>query len=117
MTLKPGEIYFSTVVLADDPHRVVVVSREELNGGNYVVVVPFTSRHLERRQRLRNCVLFPRGVPGLTGPCVADAQDITVAHLEDLDLESGMLGKLSSEQMRDVIRAIGYVVGAESEPE
>jgi len=34
--VRPGEIYYATNVYGPDPHRVVVVSREELNGGNYV---------------------------------------------------------------------------------
>jgi mRNA-degrading endonuclease toxin of MazEF toxin-antitoxin module len=114
--VKQGEIYFA-YVNAPEAHRVVVVSRDELNGGDYVVVVPFTTKRLARRKSLRNCVFFPRGTLGLSADCVAQTEAITAAPKENLDLDTGPLGTLNAEQMRDIIRATGYVLGAICEPE
>ena len=48
MTLRPGEIYYAD--FGDDPdHRAVIVSREELNRGTYVVTVPFSLGTWTRR--------------------------------------------------------------------
>lgn len=116
MIPQQGQIYYAYVG-GPEAHRVVVVSREELNGGEYVVVVPFTTKRLRRRKNLRNCVFFAGDTPGLSQDCVAQTEDITVALKEDLDLNKGMLGMLNAEQMRDIIRAAGYVLGAECEPE
>ena len=73
--IRPGEIF-----LADfeemEPHPVVVVSREELNPGNWVVAVLITSKRLEERPKQPNCVPF-----------------------------------------RAVIKAIGYVMDADCEPD
>lgn len=53
--ILPGEIY-----LADIPpgqkHPVVVVSRQELNRGDYVVAALITSQRFAVRSKLANCV-------------------------------------------------------------
>ena len=116
MIPKPGEIYYAYVG-APEAHRVVVVSREELNAGDYALVVPFTTKHLNRRRKLPNCVFFGSGTPGLDQACVALVEDMTVVHKDELDLDKGTLGALNAEQMREIIRAVGYVLAAECEPE
>jgi mRNA-degrading endonuclease toxin of MazEF toxin-antitoxin module len=62
--IRPGEIY-----LADfeemEPHPVVVVSREELNRGNWVVAVLITSRRFEEPSRHLNCAPLRVKNPGL----------------------------------------------------
>jgi mRNA-degrading endonuclease toxin of MazEF toxin-antitoxin module len=62
--IRPGEIF-----LADfeemEPHPVVVVSREELNRGNWVVAVLITSKRFEERSKQPNCVPFRAGEFGL----------------------------------------------------
>lgn len=115
MTLKPGQIYWAHL---EGPARrpVIAVSREELNRGNYVVVVPLTSQGLETRWSLPNCVPFREGQFGLTKACVAQAEAIMQAHADELDRESGPLGTLDAVTLRAVVKAIGYVLGAEFEP-
>ena len=115
MVPRPGEIFWE--YLRDDgPHPVVVVSREELNRGDYVVCVMFTSGKLETRRHLANCLPFRAGQYGLPKNCVAQSESITYIDKSYLDLETGPIGALDPEAMRDLTRAIGYVISADCEP-
>jgi len=115
MPLRPGEIYWANLV--DGGRRpIVIVSREELNRGRSVVGVGVTSSRLEVRRRLPNCVPFHAGKFGLTKDCVVQAESIAVFDLAHLDLESGPLGILDAQAMRDLTRAVGYMMDAECEP-
>lgn len=67
---KPGEIYWA-LVEGPSPRPVVVASREQLNSGSYVIVVPFTSARLGERWGLPNCVPVRAGQFGLEKKCVA----------------------------------------------
>ncbi len=121
MPLRPGEIYWAYLEESEPgqevrSHRVVVVSREEFNRGGYVVVVPITSSRLETRQHLPNCVSFRAGQFGFDKDCIAQAEAITIREQFDLDLDTGVIDTLDGESMRNVIRAIGYVISAECEP-
>lgn len=107
---KIGEIY--RTCLAGD-HFVVIVSREELNRGDYVVVVPVTSQHFARRSALRNCVSFRTGRFGFVKDCVAQAENVTLMEKTDL-IEQ--VGAIDVESMREVVRALGFVFDAECEP-
>lgn len=115
---RSGEIYFATNVYGSDPHPVVVVSREELNQGNYVVIVPFTSKKYAERKTFPQCVPFPAGTQtGLSLDCVARCDFITTVEKIELDFATGVLGKVDEEHMRDIILAIGYTIAATCEPE
>ena len=113
--MNPGEIY-----LADIPyvgtHPVVVVSREELNRGKKVIAVVLTSSKFGIRSQLPNCVPFRAGQFGLTVDCVAQCETIAPIPKDALDWQHGLIGVLSEEALRDVIRAIGQVIGASCEP-
>jgi mRNA-degrading endonuclease toxin of MazEF toxin-antitoxin module len=71
--IQPGEID-----LADIPpgqqHRVVIVSREELNRGKYVVAALTTSQKFAIRQALANCVPLRAGQFGLTHDSVVQGR-------------------------------------------
>jgi mRNA-degrading endonuclease toxin of MazEF toxin-antitoxin module len=73
--IRPGEIY-----LADfeemEPHPIVVVSREELNRGNWVAAVLTTSKRFEERSKQPHCVPFRAGEFGLTRDCVAQGESL-----------------------------------------
>ena len=113
MTPCPGEVYWA---FSDKRRPVVVVSREELNRGEYVVVVPLTTARLEVRRKLPNCVPIQGAKYGLKD-CVAQAEMISALSRSDLlDPEKGPIAKLDGEMMRGLIRAVGYVVGAEVNP-
>lgn len=114
--IRPGEIYWADHRTAT-PHPVVVVSREELNRGSYAVAVMITSARFAVRSRQPNCVAFRSGEFGLTKDCVAQAETITPFELVDLDLASGPIGVLDEERMRDLVKAVGHVIGSDCEPE
>ncbi len=73
--IKPGEIF-----LADFPqagrHRVIVVSREDSNRGNYALVVVCTSQRFALRSTLPNCVPFRAGQFRFTAHCVAQCENM-----------------------------------------
>jgi len=113
--ILPGEIY-----LADIPpgqqHPVVVVSREELNRGDYVVAALVTSQRFAVRSKLANCVPLLCGQFGMTQDCVIQAEMAGPIHKDLLDLAAGRVGQLDDLTLRDVIRAIGYVLDSDCEP-
>jgi mRNA-degrading endonuclease toxin of MazEF toxin-antitoxin module len=105
----PGEIYFANHG-NDESRRVLVVSREELNQGKYVIVIPFTSRRLDDRKYLPNCVFFHADEFGLTADCVAQADQIAVIPLAVLDQDAGCIGKLTPDRLEEVHEAIKYTL-------
>ncbi len=113
--INPGEIY-----LADFPqagrHPVIVVSREDLNRGTYALVVVCTSARFGLRRTLPNCVPFQSGNFGFTSDCVAQCENILSVEKTQLDLTSGPVGVLDDMALRDVIKAIGYVMDSDCEP-
>ena len=115
MPFEPGEIYWCHY---DSQHvrPVVILSRESLNRGDYLVCVPFTSKRLPERRTLPNCVYFRAGQFGLLETCVARAEGITMLHQDDILVDDGPLGTLDDAALRDVVRAIGNMMGAECEP-
>ena len=113
--IRPGEIY-----MADFPeagrHPVIVVSREELNRGNHVLAVFCTSARFAVRSTLPNFVPFAAGQFGFTTDCVAQCENVLSITMSQLDLSAGPFGILDESALRDVIRAIGYVLEADCEP-
>ncbi len=113
--IRPGEIY-----LADFPqvgrHPVIVVSREDLNRGHYALVVVCTSARFAVRQKLANCVPFLSGEFGFTHDCVAQCENTLSISQAQLDLAAGPIGVLDVVRLRDVIKAIGYVLESDCEP-
>ena len=113
--LLPGEVYFARVE-SNLQRRVIVVSREQFNRGSYLIAVPTTTRRLEMRARLPNCVFLRAGREGFPENTVAQAEAITILEKSDLDLETGRLTRLTDEEMQELIRAIGYVIAADCQP-
>jgi mRNA-degrading endonuclease toxin of MazEF toxin-antitoxin module len=115
MSIRPGEIYLADA--GNDLHRrVLIVSREDLNQGRYVVAIPFTSTNFEKRSKLPNCVPFKAGQFGLIKDCVAQAEAITFIESAALDHETGPIGLLDDENMRAVIKAVGHMLCSDCEP-
>lgn len=73
--IRPGEIYIADFPQAG-PHPVIVVSRENLNRGNYALVAVCTSARFAVRSKLPNCVPFRVGQFGFTSDCVAQCENI-----------------------------------------
>jgi mRNA-degrading endonuclease toxin of MazEF toxin-antitoxin module len=113
--IQPGEIY-----MADIPpgqrHPIVVVSREELNRGNYVVAALITSSKFTIRSTLPNCVPVKAGQFGLIQDSVVQGESAGPIRIARLDLAGGPLAKLDDLTFRDVIKAIGYVFDSDCEP-
>lgn len=116
MTLQPGEIYFAEFEDLED-HRVIVVSREEFNRGKYVSVVMCTSKRFRERANLPNCVVFHAGQFGFTRDCVAQAETVGFIEISQLRLEDGPLSMLDDKTMYSMIRALGYVIASDCQPE
>jgi mRNA-degrading endonuclease toxin of MazEF toxin-antitoxin module len=112
--IKPGQIYDADFITGRRP--VMVISREDLNRGSYALVVLCTSAHYSGRRQLPNCVPFPAGQFGLRTNCVAQCENLLTIHLSQLDLAAGPIGLLDHVTMRSVIKAVGYVMDSDCEP-
>ncbi len=110
--IRPGEIYLADLDKAGK-RPVIVVSREELNRGNYVLVAPCTTARLATRQKLSNCVPLYAGHFGLTSDCVAQCENLLSLEIAALGLT---IGRLDNATMRSVVKAIGYVIDSDCEP-
>ena len=112
--IEPGEIYLAETEAGKRP--AVILSHGGLNRGRWVVVVPITSAHFAVRSTLPHCVPFRAGEFGLTKGCVAQTEAITSMAISDLDIEAGMLGILDEVRTRDLIKAVGSMMGSDREP-
>lgn len=114
--IEPGHIYYANLLEAGR-RPVLIVSRESLNRGGYVVIVAFTTSRLQERRKLLNCVFFRAEEFHLPADCVAQCETISTVPIDQLDLSSGALGKLDDVTLRSVIKAIGYVIESDCEPD
>lgn len=113
--ISPGEIYTADFDVAG-PHRVIVISREDLNRGRYILAVVCTSARFASRSTLPNCIPFRAGQFGFIVDCVAQCENIVSIEKTQLDLSAGPVGVLDELAMRDLIKAIGYVMESDCEP-
>jgi len=112
--IEPGEVYIADFPEAG-PHPVIVVSREDLNRGRYALVVVCTSSRFAVRSQLPSCVPFQAGQFGFTATCVAQCENILSIDKRQLDLSAGPIGVLDEGALRDVVKAIGYVIESDCE--
>ncbi|MGP0069695.1 MAG: type II toxin-antitoxin system PemK/MazF family toxin [Isosphaeraceae bacterium] len=112
--IRPGEIYMADTEAGRRP--VIVVSREELNRGHWVVAMLVTSAHFALRSTLPHCVKFSAGEFGLMKDCVAQAETMTYISVSEFDLDVGVVGVLDEVRMRELIKAIGNMMGSDCEP-
>ena len=71
--MRPGEVYMADFESAGR-HPVIIVSREDLNRGRYVLVVVCTSARFSTRRVLPNCVPFLAGEFGFTADASRNAR-------------------------------------------
>ena len=114
MTVKRGEVYSAATDSGNRP--VIILSREELNRGRWVVAIPITSTNFATRSALPHCVPFQKGEFGLTKDCVAQAEAITYIAVSDLDFVTGAIGALDEIRLGELIKAVGDMMGWECEP-
>ncbi|MFM7317537.1 MAG: type II toxin-antitoxin system PemK/MazF family toxin [Isosphaeraceae bacterium] len=113
--IQAGEVYIADFEQAG-PHPVIIVSRESLNRGRYVLAVVCTSARFAVRKALPNCVAFGPGRFGFKTECVAQCENLLSIDKAQLDLVHGPIGILDETAIRDVIKAIGYVIESDCEP-
>ncbi len=87
------------------------MSREDLNRGAYVVCVPLTTGHLQRRKKEPSSVFLRAGQFGLSKDCVAQAEAIAVLPKEDLELDE-LVGRLDKRKLAMLIAAVGNMMSA-----
>ncbi|HEX5443214.1 MAG TPA: type II toxin-antitoxin system PemK/MazF family toxin [Pirellulales bacterium] len=97
----------------DKQRPVVIVSRDDLNRGHRVVAMPCYSQQLEKRSRLKYCVLLRAGDGNLDKDCVVKADEISYLEKTELDLARGAVGRLKPETMAQIMAALRYVVREE----
>lgn len=111
----PGEIYYADLGEHAGRRRVIVASREDLNRGDYVLVVPVTSQRFSERARMQNCLPFGAGQYGFVADTVAQTELSSVIRKDVLDLHGGPVGTLDDGDLRALIKAIGYTLDADCE--
>ena len=115
-TLLPGEIYEAFDISGKKrPH--VVVSRAELNHGNYFLAVPFTSGRVADREARPTNVRFDKGQFGLTKVCFAQAEGLTLLRRSDLTQPPTRIGTISDKKLAALVHAIGHAIAADCSPE
>lgn len=85
----------------------IVASRNELNLGRLVLVVPCTSSRVPERRMHANNVFLPAGTGGLTEPTVAQVHLIQPV---EINLLLWRRGELTDEELSDVLRALAWAV-------
>lgn len=113
--IQPGEIYMADIPPGQS-YRVVIVSREQLNRGKYVVAALITSQKFVIRSKLANGVPLKAGQFGLSQDSVVQGESAGPVRVARIDLAAGPLAKLDDITFRDVIKAIGYVLDSDCEP-
>jgi len=110
-SLRRGQIILQKCDAAGKRRPVLIVSPAFLNGGTYVTAVPFTSQQLDKRAKLKTCVMFYAGEFGLDEDCVAKTDDVTQYRLLDLRLSDGRIGEVDEAKMNLVSAALSFSLG------
>jgi mRNA-degrading endonuclease toxin of MazEF toxin-antitoxin module len=113
-----GEIWQLKADKVGKPRRILIVSRNELNGGDNVVAVPFFGSQVLRRQSYKSCVFFAEGDFGLEKDCVAKTDDVSLVAIRTIDKAAGILGVVDDERMSLVESALAFTlkIPMKSEP-
>ena len=75
-----------------------------------------TSAKFTVRATLPNCVVLKAGEFGMTKDCVVQCENVAPIPKDVIDVDGGPIATLSEEVLRDVVRAIGYVIDSDCEP-
>jgi mRNA-degrading endonuclease toxin of MazEF toxin-antitoxin module len=65
---------------------------------------------------LPNCVPLRAGQFGVTKDCVAQCELILSIERSQIEPTTGFIGRIDESTMRDVVRAIGYVIESDCQP-
>lgn len=113
--MNPGEVWWADIPEAG-LHPIVILSRSGLNRGHRVNAALVTSSKFATRSTQPHCVILHAGEFGLERDCVVQADTFTPIPLEAIDQIRGRIGTLEDERLREVIRAVGYVMDSDCEP-
>jgi mRNA-degrading endonuclease toxin of MazEF toxin-antitoxin module len=103
---KQGEIWW-TLFYEGWERPSIVVSRNDLNRGRLVLVVPCTTSRVQERAAYSNHVFLPAGTGELNKDTIAQAhliQPVEVSYLER------KMGKLHVEQLAEILLAIAWAI-------
>lgn len=114
---RRGEIYRLQSDSVGKPRPVLIVSRNELNSGIYLLAIAFYGEQLDKRAKLPQWVMFQQGEFNLTKDCAANASSITQFKMRDLRLAEGPVGEVSHERMAEIDRALAYSLRLNLAPE
>lgn len=89
---------------------ILVISRNQLNGGHSVSTVPFYSQQLEKRKSQPWCAFFHKGEGGLDKDCVAKPDEMTPLDKTYIDFARGTIGEFDEHQMERVLNALRWAV-------
>lgn len=113
--IQQGEIYWVTIPESGD-RPVIVISKDVLNRGYSVLVVPCTTSKFDVRSKLPNCVALNKGSFGLTADCVAQCENAFAIDVSLLKTPDIPIGKLNEGTMRLIIKAVGNVLNSDCQP-
>jgi len=114
MNLERGQVW--EVHLEGDVHSYVIASEERFNRGNYAIVAPITSKRVDERSKLPNCVPLSAGTAGLTRDSVIQGENVTLVKKSEFFQDATQRGNLDGESQVSLIKAIGYVIGGDCYP-
>lgn len=86
----------------------VVVSRNEMNRGWLLLVVPCTSSSVDVRRELPNHAFLPKGAGGVSEDCVAQSHLVQPIPRDAL---VGRLGRLKPGVLAEVLGAVAWTTG------
>jgi mRNA-degrading endonuclease toxin of MazEF toxin-antitoxin module len=107
-TVQRGDVYLMPFG-SGKPRPVVVVSRDTANGGDGVVVVPFTTQKIEERKHIQTYVFFAKDEGSFKADCLAATSEVTLVLKTRIDWEKGRLFRLNEPQMQRIVRALRYL--------
>lgn len=106
LNVRQGDVW-QIAFWEDDERPGVVVTRNELNKGALVLVVPCTASRVETRKLYTNNVFLPPGSGGL------DKHSVAQVHLIQPVDKSYFLqkrGRLDDGQLGEILRALAWAV-------
>jgi len=108
---RQGDVY-RVIQGAEADHFAIVVSHAKFNRGSYIVAVPVTTKRIEQRKALPNCVFFASSDYCFSQECVARCEIISLLLKSDIDVASGPLARLTKEDIGRMVAAVGDVINA-----
>jgi len=102
------------VVLEKKRRPVIVLTRDQLNGGNCVVVVPCYSQDVDRRAKFRQNLVLEQGTGGLPKRCLVRTDQITYIDKRSIDWRQDKIGRLTNEHMKLIVDAVRWAIRDDS---